>query len=179
MSRLGLMVSVSGAVMMAFAPIVQAETGATETVAIVDTQKIISESIIGKAAKNNLEAQVKKGQAKLAALKSDFDKQKEGLEKQSSVLSGAALDSRREVLEKQQMELQREYRMLQEKLAKSNEAELSKVVEQVNEVVEDLADQRGYKFVFERDRQSVLYASDKIDITNDVVKILDKKKVAL
>ena len=150
-----------------------------ETVAIVDTQKVISDSIIGKAAKNNLEGQIKKGQAKLAALKSDFDKQKAELEKQASLLSGSALESRQEALQKKQMELQQSYQEIQEKLAKANETELSKVVGQINDVVSDLADERGYKFVFERDRQSVLYASDKIDITNEVVKILDKKKVAL
>ena len=173
MSRAGFLLGVCAALLVA-APVAEAQT-----VAIVDTQRVISESIIGKAAKNNLEGQIKKGQAKLAALKSDFEKQKAELDKQASILSGAALESRREALEKKQVEFQRTYQEIQEKLAKSNESELAKVVEQVTEVVDDLADERGYKFVFERDRQSVLYASDKIDITSDVVKILDKKKVAL
>lgn len=173
MNRLALLLSVSAVC------ICTVGAARAETVAIVDTQKVISESIIGKAAKNNLEGQIKKGQAKLTALKSDFDKQKAELEKQSSILSGAALDTRREALRKKQEDFQRAYQEIQEKLAKSNETELKKVVDQVNDVVEDLADQRGYKFVFERDRQAVLYASDRIDITDEVVKILDKKKVAL
>ncbi len=150
-----------------------------EKIAIVDTQKIISESIIGKAAKNNLEAQIKKEQAKLAAIKADFDKQKAELEKQAAILSGSALATRRESLGKKQVELQRAFQEVQEKLAKLNEAELAKVVEQIGDVVEELADDRGYSFVFERDRQSVLFASEKIDITEEVVKILDKKKVSL
>jgi outer membrane protein len=173
MNRVALLVSVSTVCFFG------AQIARAETVAIVDTQKVISESIIGKAAKNNLEGQIKKGQAKLTALKSDFDKQKAELEKQSSILSGSALESRREALQKKQEDFQRAYQEIQEKLAKSNEAELKKVVDQINEVVEDLADERGYKFVFERDRQSVLYASDRLDITNEVVKILDKKKVSL
>jgi len=173
MNRLGLLVFV------AVVSIFGAQVAQAESVAIVDTQKVISESIIGKAAKNNLEGQIKKGQAKLTALKSDFDKQKAELEKQSSILSGSALESRREALQKKQEDFQRAYQDIQEKLAKSNETELKKVVDQVNEVVGDLADQRGYKFVFERDRQSVLYAADRIDITDEVVKILDKKKVSL
>lgn len=173
MNRVVLLVSVSTVCFFG------AQIARAETVAIVDTQKVISESIIGKAAKNNLEGQIKKGQAKLTALKSDFDKQKAELEKQSSILSGSALESRREALQKKQEDFQRAYQEIQEKLAKSNEAELKKVVDQINEVVEDLADERGYKFVFERDRQSVLYASDRLDITNEVVKILDKKKVSL
>lgn len=150
-----------------------------EKIAIVDTQKVISESIIGKAAKNNLEGQIKKGQAKLAAMKGDFDKQKADLDKQAAILSGSALDARREALGKKQADFQQTYQEIQEKLAKANESEISKVVEQINGVVENLADERGYSFVFEKDRQSVLFASEKIDITEEVVKILDKKKVAL
>ncbi len=148
-------------------------------IAVVDTQKIITESIIGKAAKSNMESQVKKAQAKLAAMKVEFDKQRGELEKQASILSSSALQARREELEKKQLEFQKEYQDIQEKLAKANEKEIGKVVSQVNEVVDDLVDERGYKFVFERDRQTVLYASDKIDITEEVRKTLDKKKVAL
>jgi len=150
-----------------------------QSVAIIDTQKIISESIIGKAAKNNLEGQIKKGQAKLAALKADFEKQRGELEKQSAILSGAALQSRREDLQKKQLEFQKAYEEIQEKLSKANDAEIAKVLKQINEVVEELAEERDYNFVFERDRQAVLYSSEKLDITEDVVKILDKKKVAL
>jgi len=154
----------------------RAESG---EIAVVDTQKIITESIIGKAAKSNMEAQVKKGQAKLAAMKVDFDKQRGELEKQASILSSSALQSRREELEKKQVELQKEYQEIQGKLAKANEKEIEKVVSQINEVVDDLVEERGYKFVFERDRQTVLYVSEKIDITEEVRKTLDKKKVAL
>jgi len=150
-----------------------------EKIAVIDTQKIISDSIIGKAAKHNLEAQIKKGQTKLAAMKADFDKQKEEFGKQAPVLSQSARVSRQEELQKKQMEFQKAYQEMQEGLAKTNEAELSKVVRQVNEVVDDLAKERGYSFVFEHDRQSVLYGSKRIDITEEVQKILDKKKVAL
>lgn len=148
-------------------------------IAVVDTQKIISDSIIGKAAKHNLEAQIKKGQTKLAAMKADFEKQKEEFAKQAPVLSQSARESRQEELQKKQMEFQKTYQEMQEGLAKTNEAELSKVVKQVTEVVDDLADERGYTFVFERDRQVVLFGSERIDITEEVQKILDKKKVAL
>jgi len=150
-----------------------------QKVAIVDTQKIISESIIGKAAKNNLDGQIKKGQAKLAALKADFEKQKTELEKQAAILSSSALQSRQEDLEKKQMEFQRAYQDIQEKIGKLNEVELTKVVKQIGDVVRELAAEDGYDFVLERDRQTVMYASNEIDITDKVVKILDKKKVSL
>jgi outer membrane protein len=150
-----------------------------ESVAVIDTQAVLNQSIIGKAAKANLEERVKKAQVKLGALKADFDKQRADLEKQSTILSGSALEARREALEKKGLEVQRRYQDAQEELSKANEEELKRVVEEIRAVVEELATDRDYKFVIERDRQSVLYSSDRIDISAEVVKILDKKKVAL
>ncbi len=154
---------------------------AEETVsyAVVDTQKVINDSIVGKAARNNLEAQIKKGQAKLSQLKADFEKQRGDLEKQSSILSGQALEEKREALAKKQVDLQRTVQDLQDDLARMNEAEIGKVIEQMNVVVQDLAKSRGYTFVFERDKQLVVYSSARVDITPEVVEALDKKKVAL
>ena len=150
-----------------------------QKIVIIDTQRVITESIIGKAAKNNLEVEIKKGQAKVAALKADFERQRSDLEKQSAILSGSALESRREELERKQVEFQRVFQDIQEKLARSNDAEISKVVSQINEFVKALAQEKEYQFVFERDRKSVLFSSERIDITDEVVKILDKKRVAL
>jgi len=150
-----------------------------ETIAIVDTQSILSESIVGKAARNNLEGRIKKAQAKLLQMKTEFDKQRTELEKQAAILSGSALESKKEALGKKQVELQRVYQDTQEELAKANEQELSKVIKEIRSVVNELAEERKFTFVFEKDRQTILYASDRIDISAEVVKILDKKKVAL
>jgi outer membrane protein len=156
---------------------IHAET--SEKIAIVDVQQIVNESIIGKAAKKNVEQQINKAKLRVASLKSDFEKQRADLEKQSSILSGAALEQRREALAKKQVDFQRTYQDMQQELGRANDKELGKVIEQVNEVVKDLADERGYQFVFEKDKQSVLYAAPRIDITKEVIESLDKKKLDL
>jgi outer membrane protein len=150
-----------------------------ENIAIVDVQKVVNETIIGKAARSNLEREMQKAKVKLSNMQAEFEKQKADLEKQSAILSGAALEDRREALASKQREMQRTYQDAQEQLAGINDKEIKKVVEQVSEVVNELADDRDYKFVFEKDRQAVIYASDRIDITQEVIKILDKKKVDL
>ena len=150
-----------------------------ENIALVDTQLVLNDSIVGKAARNNLEGRIKKAQAKLSQMKDDFDKARVALEKQAAILSGSALETKKEALGKKQVELQRVYQDTQQELAKANEQELSKVVKEIRSVVDDLAKERKFTFVFEKDRQTVLYASDRIDISAEVVKILDKKKVAL
>jgi outer membrane protein len=150
-----------------------------EAVAVVDTQWVLNQSIVGKAARSNLEGRVKKAQASLAQRKSDFEKERSALEKQAKILSGGALESKKEALGKKQLELQRAYQDAQEELAKANEQEISKVVGEIQSAVKEVAKERKLTFVFEKDRQTVLYAADRIDISSDVVKILDKKKVDL
>jgi outer membrane protein len=149
------------------------------SVAIVDVQRVVNESIIGKAARSNMESQIQKAKVKLSNLQADLEKGKADLQKQSGILSGSALEERREALGKKQLEVQRAYQDMQEQLAKTNDKEIRRVVEEVQKVVDEMADEKGYSFVFEKDRQSVVYANPQIDITQDVVKILDKRKVDL
>jgi outer membrane protein len=152
---------------------------AAEPIAIVDVQKVVNESIIGKAAKSNLEREMQKAKVKLSNLQTEFEKQKGELEKQAAVMSKAALEDRKDALMKKQQEVQRAYQDSQEQLAKINDREIRKVVDEINKVVKGLADDRNYEFVFERDRQAIVYSSSRIDITQEVIKLLDKKKVDL
>lgn len=152
---------------------------AAESIAIVDVQKVVNDSIIGKAAKSNLEREMQKAKVKLSNLQADFEKQKGALEKQAAVMSKAALEDRRDALMKKQQEVQRAYQDSQEQLAKINDREIRKVVDEINKLVKELADDRKYEFVFERDRQAIVYSSSRIDITQEVIKLLDKKKLDL
>jgi outer membrane protein len=166
-------------ILLAFIALSGPVVATAETIGLVDTQLILNQSIVGKAAKSNLEGRVKKAQAALGQRKADFEKERSALEKQAKILSGSALESKKEALGKKQVELQRAYQDAQEELAKANEQEIAKVVGEIQAAVKEIAKERNLTFVFEKDRQTVLYASDRIDISADVVKILDKKKVAL
>jgi outer membrane protein len=159
--------------------LVSGSVRADEKIAIVDVQRVVNESIIGKAARSNMESQIQKAKVKLGNLQADLEKGKADLQKQSGILSGAALEERRESLGKKQLEAQRVYQDMQEQLAKANDREIRKVVEEVQKVVDELADDKDYTFIFEKDRQSVIYANPGLDITQEVVKILDKRKVDL
>jgi outer membrane protein len=174
---IGLLLLVCGAFVVAGGDTARAEE--SDRIAIVDVQKVVNESIIGKAARSNLEREMQKAKVKLSNMQTDFERQKTDLEKQSSVLSGAALEDRREGLAKKQVEVQRTYQDMQEQLAKLNDKEIRKVVDEINAVVKDLAKNRSYEFVFEKDRQAVVYAASKLDITDEVIKLLDKRKVNL
>jgi outer membrane protein len=148
-------------------------------VAVVDVQRVINESIIGRAARKNVEILVSESKVRLASLKASLETQALELKKQGAVLSKSAMDEKASALEKQQLDLQRKYQDLQEEIARRNSEELSKVVCEVATTVEELAEAHRYVAVFENDRRVVVYHSPRLDITNQVIEILDKKKIAL
>lgn len=96
-------------------------------IGVVDTQRVLNESVLGKASKSNLEAQIKKGQAKLTAMKSELEKEQAGLQKQSGVLSASALEARKEALGKKQVEFQRAYEDLQASFVDKTNPKLQKL----------------------------------------------------
>ena len=150
-----------------------------DKVYLVDMQKVINESIIGKAARNSLEAEAKKRQAALAGQKSDLEKIKIEIEKQSSVLSPNALEERRADLEKKAKAFERAVQDDREALSRQNGAEIEKIVKEINQVVQDLAGKDRYKFIIEKDARFVLYSDPHLDISEEVLKTLDSKKVGL
>jgi outer membrane protein len=146
-------------------------------VAVVDIQKVLSESVVGKAARSDLEARLKKGQLRVSEAQADFDRLRSEFEKQLSVLSAAARDEKREALSKKQLELQRLSEDLRADLARRNEAAMARVGRRIQGVVDTIAREKGYSFVLERDKQMVVFASERIDITADVIEVLDTREV--
>ena len=144
---------------------------------LVDVQRVINESIAGKASRNNVEAEVKKSELHLAKLKAEIDRLAAELDKQSSVLSPEALVEKREVVRRRQRDFERALQDQQEELARKNDAEMAKVMAEIQKAVKELAWQGGYRIIMERDPRVVIYAADGLDLTDQVVKILDAKKL--
>lgn len=148
-----------------------------DKLAVVDIQRVVNESILGKAARKNLEAQVTNETARLETLKQEMIKLQDNLKKQASVLSGAALQAKQDELRRKERELQSSYQDKQRELARKNEEEIGSVVQQVDKIVKRLADKERYRFVLERDPRAIVYASDQVDITKKVIEILDEEKL--
>lgn len=144
---------------------------------VVDVQRVINDSIIGKAARTNVETELKKREAQLGASRSEYERLKADVEKQKSVLSGAALDAKKELVRKKEIELTREVQDQRQELERKNEREISRVVDEVRQTIKDLADQKQYSFIVEKDVSLVVYADPRLDVTDQVIKMLDSKKL--
>ncbi len=144
---------------------------------VVDMERIISQSIAGKAARNTMQEEVKKAEKKLQLLKGEIDKLKSDTAKQVNVLSDAALEERKEAIAKRERDMQRAMDDNREDLAKKNDAAMGAVIQRIDSVIHELSASGTYPLIVEKDPRFVVYANDRFDITSVVITALDEKGV--
>ncbi|MCO6430184.1 MAG: OmpH family outer membrane protein [Deltaproteobacteria bacterium] len=150
-----------------------------EPIYVVDMQKVINESIIGKAARNNVEEEMKKKRLLLEKMKLEVDKLKEDLAKQSTLLSKDALEKKQEALLRKQRDFERAYQDQRDELARKNYDAMTKIVKEIDAIVAKLADEKQYRMVLEKDSRAVLYVNNRYDISEEVIKRINAEKVGL
>ena len=154
--------------------LVSAEPG---RVLIVDMQRVITESIMGKAAQSDLQTEAKKRETRLQQRGNQVKEMTEQVEKQSSLLSKDALEQKKQEVMKKQKELERTLTDERQEMGKMRDEALMKVVKAARKAVEEISAEKGAAVVMEKDPQVVLYADSGLDITADVIKVLDSRKL--
>jgi len=143
-------------------------------VGFVNSDRVLREATVAKAAQTRLEAEFskrqKEGEDAANKLKTAADK----LDKDAPTLSEAERNRRQRDLVEQDRELQRKRREFQEDLNQRRNEELASVVERANKVVKAIYETEKYDLILQGD--VVIFASARIDITDKVIKALNAQK---
>ena len=126
-----------------------------------------------------MENEAKKREALLTSKRIEIDKLREQIAKQAPVLSSSALEEKRSALEKRARDFDAEVKAQREELERKSSAAIGKVVAQIDGVVKEFGAERGCKMILERDERLVIYAKSGLDITDEVLKALDSKKIGM
>ena len=149
----------------------------SQEVYLVDMERVLQESIAGKAAKNNFEADAKKRTQKIETMKAEFETMRKSYEKQASLLSEAAALEKRQALAKKEREIAIAMREEQAALAKKNNTEVTRVAKEARKIIAAMAKDKKIKFVVERNKRFVLFANPDYDLTDEVIEELDDAKI--
>ncbi len=140
-------------------------------IGFVNSDRVLREATVAKAAQTRLEAEFSKrqkdGEDAANKLKAAADK----LDKDAPTLSEADRNRRQRDLVEQDRELQRKRREFQEDLNQRRNEELASVVDRANKVVKGIYETEKYDLILQGD--VVIFASNRIDITDKVVKALN------
>ncbi|HYC42950.1 MAG TPA: OmpH family outer membrane protein [Noviherbaspirillum sp.] len=139
-------------------------------VGFVSTERIFREAAPAKAAQAKIEQEFSKRDKELQELASRLKSMSDRLDKDAAVLSESDRIKRQRELADLDKDFQRKQREFREDLNQRRNEELAIVLERTNKVIKQIAESEKYDIVF----QEAVYASPRIDITDKVLKALNK-----
>lgn len=138
----------------------------------VNSERILRESNMAKAAGVKLEAEFSKREKELRDLETKIRSAAEKLDKDAALLSEAEKNRRQRDLVEQDRDLQRKRREWQEDVSQRRQEELNAVVEKANRVIKQIFETEKYDLIV----QDAIHASNRVDITKKVIDALNGQK---
>jgi outer membrane protein len=141
-------------------------------IGFVNSERVLREANLAKAAQIKLEAEFGKREKDLRDLENKLRGAAEKLEKDAPTLSEAERNRRQREVVEQDRDLQRKKREWQEDLTQRKNEELSAVVERANKVIKQIFDAEKYDLIL----QDAIHFSPRVDITKKVIDTLNAQK---
>jgi len=139
-------------------------------IGFVSTERIFRDAAPAKAATAKLEQEFSKREKDLQELAARVKASAEKLEKDAPVMADGDKIKRQRELTEMDKDFQRRQREFREDLNQRRNEELAIVLERANKVIKQIAETEKYDAVF----QEAVYSSPRIDITDKVLKALNK-----
>lgn len=145
-------------------------------VAYIDLQKALNLSEAGVAAKKEIGEQVQKYEVIVKEKQDALLAQKEDLEKQAVLLSDDAKAQKTREYQQQVRELERFTKDIQEELQQKDADFTKQILAEIFDVIDAIGKEGDYDAILEKTESSLLYASDRIDLTQQVIDTYNAKK---
>jgi outer membrane protein len=139
-------------------------------VGFVSTERIFREAAPAKSANAKIEQEFSKRDKELQDMGARLKAMADKLDKDGPVLSESDRARRQRELSDLDKDFQRRQREFREDLNQRRNEELATVLERTNRVIKQIAEAEKYDIVF----QEAVYISPRIDITDKVLKALNK-----
>jgi outer membrane protein len=139
-------------------------------IGFVSTDRIFREAAPAKVATAKIEQEFSKREKELQDLAARLKSMSDKLDKEAAVLSESDRARRQRELSDLDKDFQRKQREFREDLNQRRNEELATVLERTNKVIKQIAEAEKYDIVF----QEAVYISPRIDITDKVLRALNK-----
>ncbi len=143
-------------------------------IGVVNSERLLRDSIPAKAAQTKLEAEFSKREKELNDQGNRLRSALEKLDKEGPTLSETERTRRQRELTDQDRDFQRKRREYQEDLNTRKNEELASVVERANRVLREIFEKEKYDMII----QDVTFAGPRVDITDKVIKALNTASAA-
>ncbi len=142
----------------------------------VDMQKALNFSNVGQEAKKLMSAEVEKMEKSFSGKQKELEKLKEDLEKRGMVMSENVRKEKERDYQTKLRDLQRMQRDYEDELRRKDRELTEKILKDVAAIVKKIGEERKYTVIVERNQPAIVYISNSLDLTEEVIKILNEKK---
>lgn len=159
----------AAAAMMSLTPLAIAQTQEAK-IGFVNTDRIFREATPAKSAQVKIDQEFSRREKELQEVAARLKTLSEKLDKDVAVISESERIKRQREVSDLDKDFQRKQREFREDLNQRKNEELASVLERTTKVIKQIAEAEKYDIVF----QDAVYASPRIDITDKVLKALNK-----
>jgi outer membrane protein len=152
-----------------------AEVASTKT-AYVDTSKLMIEYTEAKDIEAKYKAKSQEMGRELEAEIAKFKVEAGNFQKNAQMNGQAWAQQKGAELQKREQQLQYAEQSIAQQLQQESGVEIDSVVSSVKKFIKSYGKEKGYAYIYGTgDAASILYAEDKYDITNELIKLLNDK----
>jgi outer membrane protein len=143
-------------------------------IGVMNSQKVLWTCRAGAKVKAELDAKVKKYQQQINTEEENLSILQNNFQKMSSVWSVEQKDEMALKYNQKKRDLQAKKEDAQDDINQMRANKLQPLVEQIRKELEKYGKEHGYTVILDSANNSALYFNDSIDITDDLIKSLDK-----
>ncbi len=145
-------------------------------IASVDLQRALNDSEEGKAANKALNKTVLEKQKAISEMEEKIKTLQDQVKNQKHILTSEGLKVKEEEIERFLRDYKRLVTDAQEELQKEEQRMIKSLMIRIQDVVKDIGKRDGYAVIFENSASRLLYADEKIDITDQVIEVFNQSK---
>jgi len=155
----------------------QAKKVPAAVIAVVDTQRVLRESAVGKDITRQIEQYSRSFQGELTRQQETLRKEEEELKRQQAVLAPDAFAQKRRDFEARAMEAQRQLQGRKQQLDRVANTALNQVKQSLVPIFKDLAKENGFNLLMEK--SLTIDSAPSLEVTQQVVQRLDRAMPSL
>ncbi|MGK5081831.1 OmpH family outer membrane protein [Bdellovibrionota bacterium FG-1] len=144
-------------------------------IATVDMQKALQSVEAGKKAKSQLEKEFNTKKKALQSEEVAIKKMGEEFKKQAAVMNEDARAKKQAEIQERIMRFQETTGRSQAEIQQKERDLTSPIIVKMRAIISEMAKQKGYSVVLEKNENTVLFSLEKDDLTSEVVSIYNKK----
>lgn len=144
-----------------------------DKIAILDRQKILSESQYGKKIKERLDQKFANRQVKLDSLRKSVAEKQKSLERDKEIMAKDEITKKQREITRLQQDFQRKFEDFQQDVQIAQSEELQTLSIKISEVLPAVAKNNKYDLVLPK--ENAFYSADSTDCTAKIIKALNDK----